>query len=555
LKVLKSYYEVRFAAYLRVAIVAFLSGNSLILAQTKSIILGRPTDTSITASVMFDQQMEYFLEYGTESGIYPNSTGIVSNSINVPDEVELRGLLPNTQYFYRMQYRVVGGTGFAASPEYTFHTQRAVGNSFTFTIEADEHLYDKKGVANMYKVTLDNQAKDNPDFMLSLGDIFGDDHNWSTITSQELNDLHKNYRPFLGEICHSVPFYVCLGNHEGENDYYYSINPPNNLCILGTQWRKFYYPNPYPNGFYSGNTENEPYGIGNPENYFSWKWGEALFVVLDVYRDQCDTSAKPGSWSWSLGLPQYTWLKNTLEGSTSKYKFVFAHHIRGQGRGGVTNAKLYEWGGYEQNGINYTFNGKRPGWAKPIHQLFVDNGVNIFFQGHDHLFAHEVLDNVTYQEVPMAADSTYQIGMLANAKAYTSDTLDGTGHIRVNVSPSCVKVDYVRAYLPKDTVGGAHRNGEVAFSYTIGDCLASVSSDLQESGQLRVFPNPSNEKLSVEMVGCLQSFDLRLLDVSGKEFLQSSSNELYVGQIPEGMYFLKIKTQDTQLIKKVVIKH
>lgn len=61
----------------------------------------------------------------------------------------------------------------------------------------------------MYQVTLNNQAKDKPDFMLSLGDIFGDDHNWQTITSKELDDLHKNYRPFLGSICHSIPF-MCV---------------------------------------------------------------------------------------------------------------------------------------------------------------------------------------------------------------------------------------------------------------------------------------------------------------------------------------------------------
>jgi hypothetical protein len=32
----------------------------------------------------------------------------------------------------------------------------------------------KKGVDNLYRVALNNQAKDNPDFMLTLGDIFGD---------------------------------------------------------------------------------------------------------------------------------------------------------------------------------------------------------------------------------------------------------------------------------------------------------------------------------------------------------------------------------------------
>ena len=100
-----------------------------------------------------------------------------------------------------------------------------------------------------------------------------------------------------------------------------------------------------------------------------------------------------------------------------------------------------------------------------MNKLFVDNKVNIFFQGHDHVFAHEILDSITYQAVPMAADSTYEIGMLANADSYVSDTVVGTGHLRVTVSPENVKVDFVRAYLPADTLG-AHKNGEVAFSYT-----------------------------------------------------------------------------------------
>lgn len=58
----------------------------------------------------------------------------------------------------------------------------------------------------MYQISLNNQALDKPDFMLSLGDIFGDDHNPFTITSAELDVLHKDYRQYLGSICHSIPF-------------------------------------------------------------------------------------------------------------------------------------------------------------------------------------------------------------------------------------------------------------------------------------------------------------------------------------------------------------
>jgi len=525
-------------------------------AQNHSIILGRPTDTSITASVMFDQRMEFILEYGTQSGQYVSFSKTRIAEINTPDEADLVGLSPNTRYFYRMKYRAVGSSNYTYTPEYTFHTQRAQGSAFTFTIEADEHLYDKKGDRNTYSVTLANQAADKPDFMLSLGDIFGDDHEPYTITSAELDLLHRDYRPYLGQLCHSVPFFVCLGNHEGENDYYMSLNAPNNLCIWGTQWRKFYYPNPYPNGFYSGNTTNEPHGIGNPENYYAWTWGDALFVVLDVYRDQCDTSAQPGGWNWTLGLPQYTWLKSTLEGSKAKYKFVFAHHIRGLGRGGVTNAKLFEWGGYDgQGGTRYNFNNKRPGWGKPIHQLFVDNGVNIFFQGHDHVFAHEVMDGITYQAVPMAADSSYEIGMLANADAYVSDTIDGIGHLRVSVTDACVTVDYIKAFLPKDTVGGKNKNREVAFSYTLGTCNTSMQKTISKDRELRVFPNPSDKQIQVQFMEPVYSCKLELTNAAGQLVASSNTTEIATENIQSGMYILTVSALEKKWHKNIIIQH
>lgn len=533
----------------RLALTALVLFNLQLKAQIPNIILGRPTDTDITLSILSDQINDAYVQYGTTTGIYPNTSPIFTNIAGVPDEIELHNLTANTKYFYRLKYKLANAPSFDSTDEYSFHTQRALGSEFTFTVESDEHLYDKKGVKSIYQICLNNQAKDNPDFMLSLGDIFGDDHNWNTITSGELDTLHKDYRPFLGSLCHSVPFYICLGNHEGENDYYYGQNPGNNLCVWGTQWRKYYYPNPYPNGFYTGNTDNEPYGIGNPENYYSWTWGDALFVVLDVYRDQCDTNDKPIKWSWSLGLPQYTWLKNTLENSNAKYKFVFAHHIRGQGRGGITNATDFEWGGLD-GGID-KFAIYRPGWAKPIHKLFVDNGVNIFFQGHDHLFAHEILDSVTYQEVPMPSDSTYEIGKLANADAYLSDTLDGTGHIRVTVNASCVKVDYVRAYLPADTLG-VHKNGEVAFSYTIGNCAPASINVATEDHKIDIYPNPASSKLYVVSAQKIKQIILR--NALGASILNSSETVINVESVPNGIYFMSIQTEKSIITKKINIQ-
>lgn len=524
-------------------------------AQTYSIILGRPTDTCITASVMFDKEVDFYYEYGLSSGNYTQQTNSIKLSALVAWESDMYNLKANSKYFYRLRYKLTNNSTYLASPEYHFQTQRAPGSTFTFTVEADEHLYDKKGCDNMYRVTLNNQLADQPDFMLSLGDIFGDDHNPFTITSTNLDSLHRAYRPFLGNICHSVPFYICLGNHEGENDYYQSFTPPNNLCDWATQWRKYYYPNPFPNHFYSGNTTDEPYGIGKPENYYAWTWGDALFVVLDVYRDECDTSPKPKNWNWTLGLPQYTWLKNTLEGSQAKFKFVFAHHIRGQGRGGKNEAQLFEWGGLQTIGGSNTFAQNRPGWAKPIHQLFEDNGVNIFFQGHDHLFAHETLGKVTYQEVPMAADSTYKIGILANASAYTSDTIDGTGHIRVTVSSDCVKVDYVKAFLPADTSKNGNHNREIAFHYNIGACLNNAVHEKAIESAITVYPNPSNNNIFIKTEFRNEVITADIYDLMGNCIQNSFSQIINTENIPNGIYILKVNSKQGIVYKRIEINH
>lgn len=467
-------------------------------AQTFNEILGRPTNKSVTISVLFSQVVEVKFEYGKIPGNFSSQTPTFTSQPETPVVADLQPLEADTRYYYRTVYRQPGAANFKFGEIRSFHTQRAPGERFTFTIEADEHLYDKKGIRNLYEICLDNQARDSADFMISLGDTFGDDHTPLETTNEEMRELHLDYRQYLGRLCHSSPFLFCLGNHEGESGYWLEQTPPNNIAVYGSNWRKFYFPNPFPNDFYAGNSTQEPYGIGYPENYYAFTWGDALFVVLDVYRD-CDVSDKPQNWEWTLGETQYNWLHNTLESSTARHKFVFAHHNRGQGRGGIEPARGFEWGGYGNNGNGaWEFDQMRPGWDMPIHQLMVANHVNIFFQGHDHLYAWEQMDGLVYQEVPMPSDTSYEIGVLANADAYTDLTIDGSGHLRVTVDENCVTVDYVAAYLPEDT-SGMHKNGEIRHSYQLcNGVLSAENQSFMPENDFSVYPNPASGKLMIQ---------------------------------------------------------
>jgi hypothetical protein len=168
-------------------------------------------------------------------------------------------------------------------------------------------------------------------------------------------------------------------------------------------------------------------------------------------------------WNITLGEAQYQWLKSTLESSKARYKFVFSHHVLGTGRGGIEQAGLFEWGGSDRRGVN-SFASHRPGWDLPIHQLMVKNGVTVFFQGHDHVFARQVLDGVTYQTLPQPANPNYALYF---QNVYQSgDIYPNTGRVRVTVDAAKVRVEYVRSYRAADA--NAERvDNAVATSYEV----------------------------------------------------------------------------------------
>jgi hypothetical protein len=71
-------------------------------------------------------------------------------------------------------------------------------------------------------------------------------------------------------------------------------------------------------------------------------------------------------WGRTLGESQYRWLQQALAHSQARYKFVFCPHVLGTGRGGVEDAGLCEWGGWDRRG-RWGFSQQRPGWELPVH--------------------------------------------------------------------------------------------------------------------------------------------------------------------------------------------
>jgi hypothetical protein len=425
------------------------------------VILGRPTANSITLSVMSATAQTLAITYGAESGSDATQTAATLQP-NLPAIVELSNLQPDTAYYYEV-IPVPAGDTVNNGDKHTFHTARASGSTFTFTIQADSHL-DSNSSSQVYQQALANQRADKPDFAIDLGDTFMTDKikPYTDAKSQYL--AQRYYLSLLGQ---DAPLFLVLGNHDGEGAP--KGNAGEEMSVWSAKLRTMLFPNPVPNGFYTGNnTPNSSVGV--LQDYYAWEWGDALFVVLDPYWFTPPLRNESSLWTPTLGEAQYQWLKSTLETNNAKWKFVFIHQLIGgydkNGRGGVEVANLYEWGGQNLEGA-YEFDAQRLGWGVPIHQLLVANNVTAVFHGHDHLFVKQELDGIIYQEVPQPSAARADNTNSAAEYGYVNgDVLGSPGHLCVTVAPEQVTVEYVRAYLPKDEKPG-QQNGQVDYSYTI----------------------------------------------------------------------------------------
>jgi hypothetical protein len=304
-------------------------------AHPFDVILSRPEDRSVTATVLGYDDLTGYIEYA----------GRRSKPIDLrkgtPVSVVLEGLAPNTQYTYRLYYRKPGASEFERSQEYTFHTQRPPGASFTVTLQADSHL-DSNTDPAIYARTLANALADAPDFHIDLGDTFMTDK-YPAYRDAAAQYLAQRY--YFGLLCHSAPLFLALGNHDGEQGRFLD-GSADNMAVWSNGMRKRCFPNPEPDAFYSGNQNPDPVA-GPLQDYYAWEWGDALFVVLDPFLYTKQRGGRQDNWSWTLGPDQYRWLQRTLERSKARFKLVFLHHLVGGAdsqRGGVEAAKFYEMG-------------------------------------------------------------------------------------------------------------------------------------------------------------------------------------------------------------------
>lgn len=234
-------------------------------------------------------------------------------------------LEPSTTYTYRI-YDKYAQTG---SETVTFQTKDTTSSSFTFSHVSDTQSVSASSAISLGKNFGNVLAQLNTDFILHTGDVVEYskyEYEWTQMLDDNFAYLSK------------TPIMVTAGNHD--TTYKSGVNEV---------WKHFN------NKIPEQKTTAQGY-------YYSFIYGNAKFVILN-------TNNNP---SGALDGEQLNWLTEELKSNESDWLFVGMH------------APLYSIG---QWGADPNKNEQSRALRAQLRALFAEYGVDMVFQGHDHLLS------------------------------------------------------------------------------------------------------------------------------------------------------------------------
>jgi hypothetical protein len=115
-----------------------------------------------------------------------------------------------------------------------------------------------------------------------------------------------------------------------------------------------------------------------------------------------------------------------------------------------------------------------------------------------------------------------------------------------------LELDFVRTYLPKDTLDGKHKNVEVAFSYQVGACLnTGLNNSLQINQDFEIYPNPASNSIQIKTARNIEKIEI--WNLSGKLLFTGKNKRIDLNDFEKGIYLIGLKTDLGTTTKKFVL--
>lgn len=228
-------------------------------------------------------------------------------------KVDIDGLAASTNHFYKVRSVLESGR-VLETDILTFKTAAAPDEAIRFAF-----LADTQNNAEVWGDLAQMIWAERPHFGILAGDMVG-------TGSNRFEWIFEFFEP-AQNLLERVPFYLALGNHEGDAEHFY---------------RYTRYPEPH--------------------YYYDFKYGNAHFFVLDSNR------------TMERGSEQYRWLEQQLMQSEARWKFVVHHHPP-----------------YTSEENDYGNSWREPSLhgdpkSKPLVTLYETYGVDFVLSGHLHTY-------------------------------------------------------------------------------------------------------------------------------------------------------------------------
>ncbi len=270
--------------------------------------------TRTTMTVMWETESpsSAIVEYGKA---FPPDRTAAAERADVMGEVRLDNLEPGTKYVYRVVCTDAEGRKLESKP-LTFTTAPGSSDAYSFAVIGDTQR-NPSITQKVGKLIWERR----PNFVIHCGDVVDD----GAAKWQWTGDLFKPCQELFGR----VPVFPCIGNHEKNHAHYYRY-----------------------------------FALPKPEYYYSFKYGNAEFFVLDTNTGR----------NLSAAGEQYRWLDKALASSEARWKICYHHH------------PAYS---SDDNDFGDSWKGSTAAGDRRVRdfvKLYEKHNVDVVFNGHIHVY-------------------------------------------------------------------------------------------------------------------------------------------------------------------------
>lgn len=414
---------------------------------TRGPYIQLPTTNSVTIVWNTDRNGNSEVEYGLTSSL-GNQTINFTNVIQ--HVVTLKNLSMDTTYYYRVK-----SNGTALSNITTFHTNKDETNpEFSFVVFGDSGTggQDQYDIANRIKAI-------SPELGLHSGDVI--------YPGGEAENFDPNYFVPYNYILKNICIFPSIGNHD--------IVTNNGA--------------PYLDAFFLPRNNPE-----NTERYYSFDYGNAHFIALDVVSSPYDN-----------GSAQYNWLESDLANTNKTWKFAFFHYPP----------------------YSSSFHGSDLNVRRELSPLFEKYNVDMVFSGHDHDYERTIpINGVVYVVTGGGGFTLYNNG----SSWFTALSVKVYHVIRINISNDTLNLQAIK------------KDGTIFDTYTL-----SKSPDI--TPPLITIISPENKTYNTSSIALAFSTD----DLSGVDWTGYSldggeiitSGNTTITDLSDDQHYVTVYSNDT----------